>query len=733
MVRAARAASAAYSNSTILPALSCVTFEFFGSLFPVKIYEGKDVRNVGVVGHGGSGKTSLTASLLYTAGATSRLTRVDEGNTVTDFDEEEIQRKITISAALAYAEWKKVKINIIDTPGFNMFMNETRLALAAADSALVLIDAVSGVEVQTEKVWGFADEYKLPRAVVVNELDRDRASFDRALASIQEHFGRGAVPVQIPWGSERDFKGVVDLVRMKAYSYTPDGDGKGKETEIPAELADIAQRAHEALVEMVAEGNDALLEEFFEKGTLPVEHILDGVKTAVRDMRLFPVLCASAVRNIATDQLLDFIVENLPAPTDREAVAGKLNGGEATRKIADSQPVSAFVFKTTADPFAGRITFFKVYSGVLKNDVTLHNVQRGSAERLAHIGTPLGKTLTPVTEVHAGDIGAVAKLKDTLTGDTLADKSSPIVYPAVKLSEPSIAFAIEAKSRQDEDRVGNAIHRILEEDQSLRFYRDPQTKEFLLAGSGQQHVEVVVSRLKKRYGVDVALKAPKIPYRETIRGKADVQGRHKKQTGGHGQFGDCWIRMEPLPRGANFEFVNEIFGGSIPRNYIPAVEKGIIEAAQTGFLAGFPMVDFRVVLYDGSYHDVDSSELSFKLAARKAFKNAMQQAKPALLEPIMNVEIQAPVEYAGDLMGDLNGRRGRIAGMDIRGNTQIIRAQAPMAEMLNYQNDLTSMTQGRATFTMEFDHYDFVPAHQAEKIIAAAKAAKAGVEEEEEE
>jgi elongation factor G len=698
----------------------------------VKTYEGKDVRNVGVVGHGDSGKTSLTAALLYTAGATSRLTRVDEGNTITDFDEEEIQRKISISTAVAYAEWKKTKINFLDTPGYNIFINDTHSALAAADSALVVVDAVAGVEVQTEKVWAFANEFNLPRAIVVNKLDRDRASFDRALGSIQSFFGRTAVPIQLAWGAERDFKGVVDLVRMKAYSYTPDGDGKGKETDIPADLADAAQQAHEALVEMVAEGNDALLEEFFEKGTLPVEHILDGLKSAVLEMRLYPVLCASAQHNIGSDQILNFIVDNLPSPADRGTVTGKLNSNEVKRKIGDSEPVSAFVFKTTADPFAGRLTFFKVCSGVLKNDAGLFNVQRGAAERLAHIAAPLGKTLTPVTELHAGDIGAVAKLKDTLTGDTLADKISPIEYPAVKLPEPSIAFAIEAKSRQDEDRMGNALHRILEEDQSLRFYRDPQTKEFLLGGSGQQHVEVVVSRLKKRYGVDVALKAPKIPYRETIRGKADVQGRHKKQTGGHGQFGDCWIRMEPLPRGAKFEFVNEIFGGSIPKNYIPAVEKGIIEAAQNGFLAGFPMVDFRVILYDGSYHDVDSSELSFKLAARKAFKNAMHEAKPTLLEPIMKVEIQAPVEYAGDLMGDLNSRRGRIAGMDTKGNTQIIRAQVPMADMLNYQNDLTSMTQGRASFTMEFDHYDYVPPQQAEKIIAAAKAAKTGEEEEEE-
>jgi len=697
----------------------------------VKIYEGKDIRNVGVVGHGDSGKTTLTAGLLFTAGATSRLLRVDEGNTITDFDEEEVQRKVTISAALAAAEWKKAKVNIIDTPGYNIFINETRGVLVAADASLVVVDGVAGVEVQTEKVWSYSADYKLPRAVVINKLDRERSSFERTLASVQEAFGRTAIPIQIPIGSERDFKGVVDLVRMKAYTYTPDGDGKGKESDIPADLAEAAQAAHEALVELVAEGNDALLEEFFEKGTLPAEHILDGLQAGTKEMRLFPVLCCSASHNIGTDLIFNFILENLPAPTERE-VTVKTNADESQRKIADAGPCSAFVFKTTADPFAGRITYFKVYSGVLKNDANLVNSQRGTAERLAHVGVPFGKTINPITELHAGDIGAVAKLKETLTGDTLAEKGIAFVYPPVQLPEPSIAFAIEAKSRQDEDRMGHAVHRILEEDQSLRFYRDPQTKEFLLGGSGQQHVEVVVSRLKKRYGVDVTLKAPKIPYRETIRGHADVQGRHKKQTGGHGQFGDCWIKMDPLPRGAKFEFVNEIFGGSIPKNYIPAVEKGILEAAQNGFLAGYPMVDFRVVLYDGSYHDVDSSELSFKLAARKAFKNAMQEAKPTLLEPIMNVEIQAPVEYAGDLMGDLNSRRGRIAGMDTKGNTQFIRAQVPMAEMLNYQNDLTSMTQGRGSFTMEFDHYDYVPALQADKIIAAAKAAKTGEEEEEE-
>jgi len=685
-----------------------------------------------LVGHGHSGKTSLVAGALFASGATNRLTRVDEGNTVTDFDEEEVARKLTISTAIAAAEWNKKKINLIDTPGFNTFLIDTQAALVAAEAALVIVDGVAGVEVQTEKVWSYCDEFKLPRAIVINKLDRERSSFDRTLENVQSVFGRTVIPIHLPIGSEREFKGIVDVIRMKAYTYTPDGDGKGKEGEVPANLADAAQKAHEALIEMVAEGNDKLLEEFFDKGTLPTDEIIEGLRDAVRQMRMYPVLCASGLHNIGTDLLLNFILEDFPAPSHQGPWKGTLNGKEIERPFKDSEPVSAFVFKTVADPFAGRVSYFKVISGIVRNDANVVHVRTGAAERLAHIGVLAGKTIQAVPELHAGDIGAVAKLKETLTGDTLTDKASPIAYPAVILPEPSIAYAISAKTRNDEDRMGHAVHKILEEDPALRFYRDPQTKEFLLAGTGQQHVEVIVSRLKKRYGVDVELHAPKIPYRETIRGKADVQGRHKKQTGGHGQFGDCWIRVEPLPRGAKFSFENEVFGGAIPRNFIPAIEKGIVEAAEKGYLAGFPMVDFRVVVYDGSYHDVDSSEMSFKLAARKAFRAAMEQAKPTLLEPVMNVEVRAPVEYAGDLMGDMNSRRGRIAGMDTKGGTQIIKAQVPMAEMLSYQNDLTSMTQGRATFSMEFDHYDYVPQIQAEKVIAAAKAAKVGEVEEEE-
>jgi len=699
----------------------------------VKLYETKDIRNVGIVGHGHCGKTSVVAGLLFAAGATNRLTRVDEGNTITDYDEEEIQRKLTISTSIAAVEWKRTKINFLDTPGFNLFTNDAYATLVAADGLIIVVDAVAGVQPQTEKMWAYADQRGLPRAIVINKLDRDRASFDRTMENIRERFGRAAIPIHLPLGKEKDFTGVIDLVHMRAHVFVPDGDGKSRETDIPAEYAEAAKKAHEELVELVAEGKDDLLAEFFDTGTLPEEHIVSGLDEEMRKDLVFPVLCMSGLHDVGSDRLLDLIVEAFPSPLDRPPATVTLNGTETERVCADSGPVAAYVFKTTADPFAGRISYFKVLSGVVKNDANIYNTRRETTERLAHVGVPLGKTILPVNELHAGDIGAVAKLKESLTGDTLTDKASPIVFPPVKLSEPSIAFAVEAKSRNDEDRMGNALHKLLEEDLSLRFYRDPQTRDFLVAGTGQQHVEIAVSRLKKRYAVDVTLKPPRIPYRETVRGTADVQGRHKKQTGGHGQFGDCWIRIEPTGRGGGFVFANDVFGGAIPKNYIPAVEKGIIETAERGFLAGYPMVDFKVTVYDGSYHDVDSSELAFKLAARKAFRAAMQTAKPTILEPVMNVEIQAPVEYAGDLMGDLNGRRGRISGMETLGATQVLRAHVPMAEMLSYQSDLTSMTQGRASFSMEFDHYDYVPQLQADKIIAAAKAARTGEEEADEE
>ncbi|HZP03121.1 MAG TPA: elongation factor G [Terriglobia bacterium] len=700
----------------------------------MKIYEGQNIRNVALVGHGDTGKTQLVSALLFTAGMVNRLGKVDEGTSVTDYDEEEIQRKFSISAALAYAEWGKTKINFIDTPGYNIFMHETEAALLAADSAMLLVHAVAGVEVQTEKTWGFCDKYGLPRVLVVNQMDRDRASFERTLEALRERFGRAVIPAQLPIGEERNFHGVVDLVGMKGFLYDSNGSGKAKEIAIPAELNEAATKAHEALVEMIAEGNDKLMEEFFDKGTLPLEHLVPGLKQAIYERRIYPVVVSAGLPNIGSETLLNFIADYLPSPLERgEAEGLDSEGGKPVkRRIADDQPVSVFVFKTVADPFAGRVSYYKVMSGILRNEANLTNYSRGSAERLSHIMVVQGKTQNPVGQLHAGDIGAVAKLKDTLTGDTLGDKASPIFYPRVKLAEPAISFAIEPKSRGDEDKLSTAVHRMLEEDLLLRFSRDPQTKEFLVSGSGQQHVEVAVSKLKRRFNLEVTLKAPKIPYRETIRAKAEAQGKHKKQTGGHGQYGDCWIKMEPLPRGAGFEFVNDIFGGAIPKNFIPAVEKGIIEAASKGYLAGYPVVDFRVILFDGSYHEVDSSEIAFKLAGSKAFKKCMEQAKPCLLEPIMNVEISVPENYAGDIMGNLNGRRGRVQGMEPKGGSTVIKAQVPLAEMLTYASDLTSMTQGRGTYSMEYSHYDIVPQPIAEKIIAAAKAAGVGKEEEEE-
>ena len=691
----------------------------------MKIYEGQNVRNVALVGHGDTGKTQLVSAVLYTAGMVNRLGKVDDGTSVTDYDEEEIQRKFSISASLAYAEWGKTKINFIDTPGFNIFLHETEAALVAAESALLVVHAVAGVEVQTEKTWGFCERYGLPRAFVVNQMDRDRASFDRTLGALREAFGRQVVPVQLPLGEEKGFRGAIDLVRMKAAAYEPNGTGKAKESDIPSELSDAATEAHEALVEMVAEGNDKLMEEFFDKGTIPVEDLMPGIKQAASEKRLYPVVVSAGLPNIGSDALLNFMVDYLPSPLDRGEVEGLDHEGGKTikRKMADDQPVSAYVFKTMADPFAGRVSYFKVMSGVVKNEANLTNFTRGGTERLSHIAVIQGKAQTPVAELHAGDLGVVAKLRDTLTGDTLGDKSAPIVYPKVKLADPAISFAVEPKSRGDEDKLSTAIHRMLEEDQLLRFSRDAQTKEFLISGSGQQHLEVAVSKLKRRFNLEVTLKAPKVPYRETIRGKADAQGKHKKQTGGHGQYGDCKIKLEPLARGAGFEFVNDIFGGAIPKNFIPAVEKGIIDAASRGYLAGCPVVDFRVILYDGSYHEVDSSEIAFKLAGSKAFKKAIEQAKPCLIEPIMNVEITVPENYAGDIMGNLNGRRGRVQGMDAKGGSTVIKAQAPLSEMLTYASDLTSMTQGRGTYSMEFSHYDIVPQPIADKIIAAHRPA----------
>jgi elongation factor G len=696
----------------------------------MRVFESDFIRNICLVGHGAAGKTSLTSAILFDSGAVNRLARVEDGNTVTDWEDEEIERKVSISCALAHCEWNKKKINILDTPGYRPFLAETQLAIRAADAAVVVIDAVAGVEVQTEKVWEFCDEYSLPRIIVVNKLDRDNASSERSLASIEETFGRGVVPLQMPIGNEKNFEGVISIVDNKAYKYVRDGSGKFQEIEVPAQFKEELASRREKLIEMAAEGSDTLMEKFFAEGTLEQADLIEGLKNGILQRSIFPVFYASAALNIGIAQILDAVVDLFPSP----ATVGKVTGTDPKTKqsieraISSKEPYAAYVFKTIADPFAGRISLIKLYSGIMRSDSTYNNQTKGKSEKLGPLQIPLGKTMIPVGEVHAGDFFAVTKLRETTTGDTLCDPAHPIVFSSVEVPEPSITFAIEPKSRGDEDKISNALARITEEDAAIKYSRDPQTKQLLLSGSGQLHVEVTVAKLRKRYGVDVLLKTPKVPYRETIRGKADVQGRHKKQTGGHGQFGDCWIKMEPLPRGG-FEFVDEIVGGSIPRNFIPAVEKGIVESAARGYLAGYPVVDFRVTVYDGSYHPVDSSEMAFKTAGRIAFRKGMEGANPVLLEPIMNVEIVAPQEYAGALTGDLSGRRGRLQGMDIKRDLQIIKAQVPMSEMVSYAPVLTSVTGGRGSYHMEFSHYDEVPAHIAQKIIEEANKDKKEEEE----
>ena len=716
----------------------------------MKTYPGSEIRNVAVVGHAHSGKSTLIAALLHAAKMTPTQGRVEDGSAVTAYDEEEVARGTTMSNAVAFAEWQGTKINFVDTPGFHMFTHEARASLLPVEAAAVVVNAQSGVEPVTERVWRFAEEAAVPRFVVINQMDHPKAGGGDGLSALiedlHERWGRTCIPIQLPIVDANGFQGVVDLVTMQAFLYAPNGDGRGKIAEIPASLTNAAKAAHETLVELVAEGKDELMEEYFAEGTIPEQHLITALHEAIREDRIFPVLFASGATNVATDHLLDFIKVYAPAPVERAPITIKTaaaaavaagNGGSgsdhgegaATRAVSDSEPCALFVFKTMSDPFAGRISFFKVISGVIKNDGTVENYTRKGQERLSHLSIMQGRKAVEVLELHAGDLGAVAKLRDTLTGDTLGAKGGDIQVELTKTPEPAMTYAIEPKSRADEDKLAPAIHKLMEEDLLIRFFRDPQTNEFLIAGAGQPHIEAIVNRLKKRYHAEVTLKAPKVPYRETIRAKADAHGRHKKQSGGHGQFGDCKIRMEPLPRGAGFEFASEVFGGAIPRNFIPAIEKGIVESAARGYLAGYPVVDFKAVVYDGSYHDVDSNELSFKTAGRLAFRNGMEQAKPCLLEPIMKLAVEAPDEFAGTLMGDLNSRRGRVQGMESKGRTTVINAEVPMSEMLTYGTQLTSMTQGKGSYRMEMDHYDIVPQPVAEKILANAKRP---IEEEEE-
>jgi len=691
----------------------------------MKVYGPQEIRNVTLLGHGGTGKTSLASAILYTAKAMNRFGKVDEGTAPTDFEPDEIEKKFSVSTSLAFAEWNKCKINVFDTPGYGNFIADARGPIRVSDAAVLLVSAVSGVEVMTNKAWEYAEEFGVPRILAVNKMDRENASFERALKSIHENFGRLAVPVFLPLGEEKNFEGVVDLIHGKLHRYAGDESGQYMEEEVPATLQEEAARRRSELVEMVAELDEKLMEKYFEAGDLTPEELTAALRLGVAQDKIFPVLCLSAARNVGVADVLNFLTEFAPSAAERPLFSAALKEGAEPETVpADpAAPASLFVFKTISDPQQGRISIFRVVSGKVNGDSVLTNASRGSQERMAGLFHLKGKEHVKCEEIAAGDIGAVMKLKDTFTGDTLAAKERVLVFPPVAYPIPAISFAVEPKSRGDEDKIMAALQRMVEEDPNLKVGRDPQTHEMLVSGSGSQHVEVVAARVQRRYGVEMNIKQPKVPYKETIKGKAEVHARHKKQTGGHGQFADIHIRMEPLTRGGGFEFKDEIFGGAVPRNFIPAVEKGMVESLERGVVAGYPVVDLRITLFDGGFHPVDSSEMAFKIAAHMGFKEAMEKCRPTLLEPVMGVEVVVPEECMGDVMGDLNSRRGRILGMNQKGGNQVIKAQVPLSEMLTYASTLKSLTADRGTFAMEFSQYEEVPAMIQQKIVEEAKKA----------
>jgi elongation factor G len=682
------------------------------------------IRNIALIGHGGAGKTSLAEALLFNSGTINRLGKIEEGNTAMDFEPEELKRTSSISSGFHQYSWKNHTVNLIDTPGDQNFFSDTKSCMQAADAAVVVIDAVDGVKVQTELAWEFAKEFGLPCIIFINKLDRERADFNRTFQDVKTSFGPKPIILQLPIGAETEFRGVVDLIGNRAYIGDP--EGKAKKAETPSEMQDLVEAEREALIENIAEADDSLVEKYLEGHELSDDELNAALRKGTLSQVFVPVVCGSAAKNIGINLIMDFIVAGMPSPADRGPKTGTdpSSGNPLERAPQEDEPFSGFVVKTLSDPYAGRLTIFRVVSGKLGSDGTFYNANKQTRERFNQLLTILGKEQKPAAEAGPGSIVAVAKLKETATGDTLCDEANKIRYACAEPLPSLISFSLSAKSRGDEDKIFASLTKLLEEDPSIKLDRVAETKEILLSGLGQIHVETIVEKLKRKFGVEVQLNTPKVPYRETIKGKARVQGRHKKQTGGHGQFGDCWIQIEPLPRGQGFEFVDAVVGGVIPRQYIPAVEKGIVESCTKGVLAGFPTVDFRVTLDDGSYHAVDSSEMAFKIAGSLAFKKAVEEANPTLLEPIMKVTITTPDEFMGDIMGDLNGRRGRVLGMDNAGKNQIINAQVPMSEFLSYASDLRSMTGGRGLFTMEFSHYDEVPAQIAAKIIEEAKKSK---------
>jgi elongation factor G len=685
------------------------------------------IRNIAVIAHSGAGKTSLIEALLFNSGAIDRLGNIEDGTTTTDFEPEEIARKITITSSVAFCNWKNYRINLVDTPGFMNFLEDTRGCLRAVDGAVVIVSALSGVKAETQKIWKYASDFELPRIVFVNKMDKDTANFSRAVGDIEKAFEADALPLQLPVGSGENFTGIVDLIKLKAYTFQ---NGKTTESEIPSDMMSDVEEYRKKLVEKIAESDDALLEKYLEGATLTDDEILKGVKEGSITKRFIPITCGSAFVNIAIPELLDHMILCLPSPVEMAQISpirGKhpKDNRDIERKPSQTEPLSAYVFKTIADPFAGRLSIFRVYSGSLKADSNILNTTTAAKERIGQVFYLLGKKQIPAQTIGAGEIGVVAKLKETFTGDTLSDESNPVVFPKVKFADPIISYAIAPKSKGDEDKVSTGLHRILEEDPTLRFQRDEETKEMLLSGMGQVHLEVTLDRLKRKFGVEVLMKTPKVPYRETIKVSARAQGKYKKQSGGRGQYGDCYLEVEPLPRGSGYEFQDKIVGGVIPQQYRPAVEKGVAETMKEGIIAGYPFVDVKVTLYDGSYHSVDSSEMAFKIAGSMALRKAVQDARPVLLEPIMKVEVITPDDTLGAVIGDLNSKRGRVQGVEPQaGGNQKINALVPMSEMLTYANQLTSLTSGRGLYSMEFALYEELPSHLAQKIIAEREAQK---------
>lgn len=674
------------------------------------IYQIDKIRNIGLVGHAGTGKTSLVEAFLFNSGKTTRLGSTAQGTSTADYNPDEIERKITISAKFLHTVWKDTKINIIDMPGYADFYGEVESGARAVDCAVVVVDAAAGVEFGTERVWGLVSERKLARAIFINKLDRDGVNLDNVLSNIKESLSRDAIYITYPVGASANFKSVINLLNDKDVS------------SAPADVKPLAEKARDALIEKIAETDDKLIEEYLDGKALTDDEIRTALRSAISSSRIVPIFVGSAAVQIGIKETMDAVVDYFPSPLYIGSVSGKdpSNNSDISRKLADTEPFSAFVFKTISDPYVGQLTLFKICSGALASNAEFYNVTRRHKERIGQLLLLQGKDQVPVASVHSGDIAAVAKLKDTATNDTLCDEKKQIVFEPIAFPEPAISYSIKPKSRQDEEKISIALNKLLVEDPTFKTGRDPQTKELIISGMGDLHLEVMIARLKKKYGVEVEVGMPKVAYKETIKKKAQGQGKYKRQSGGRGQYGDVWLELEPLARGGNFEFVDKIVGGAIPRNYIPSVEKGVTEAMSHGIIAGYPLVDVRVILYDGSFHPVDSSDMAFQIAGSMALRKVALEANPILLEPIMNVEIIVPEEFMGAITGDINSRRGRIQGIEARSKNQVVDAAVPLAEMLKYATELRSMTGGRGSYTMRFSHYEEIPGRIAAPLIAAA-------------